>query len=118
MNKYHIILVILMFICIQVFADIAPELNIEPSNISRKKFLGRGAFGTVFAGEMKQDDKVIPVALKMPLDNDVGENPTEEEIAAKNAAERKVQEVPRQIFTEAYRCVPLKQRLIQHSVFH
>lgn len=57
----------------------------------------------MYAGEIKKDGKIVQVALKMPLDNDVGENPTEEEIAAAKAAQRKVQEVPHQIFTEAYR---------------
>ena len=88
-----------------MFADIAPALKIEPENLSRKKFLGRGSFGTVYAGEIKQDGKMMQVALKMPLDNEVGENPTEAEVAAAKAAKRKAEEVPRQIYTDAYRYV-------------
>ena len=88
-----------------MFADIAPELNFEPSSVTRKKKLGRGSFGTVYAGEIKQDGKVAQVALKMPLDNEVDENATESEIAEAKAAKRKTEEVPQQVYTEAYRLV-------------
>ena len=89
----------------QVFADIAPELNFKPSSVIRKKKLGRGAFGTVYAGEIKQNGVAAQVALKMPLDNQVDENATKEEIAQANAAKLKTQEIPQQIYTEAYRLV-------------
>ena len=45
------------------------------------------------------------IALKMPLDNQVDENATKEEIAQANAAKLKTQEIPQQIYTEAYRLV-------------
>ena len=70
-----------------------------------KKKLGQGTFGTVYAGEIKQNDVVTQVALKMPLDNQVDENATEEEKAQANAAQRKAQEIPQQIYTDAYRLV-------------
>ena len=73
--------------------------------MTRKKKLGRGTFGTVYAGEIKQDGKVAQVALKMPLSNEVDENSTESEIAEAQAAQRKAEEVPQQIYTEAYRLV-------------
>ena len=88
-----------------MFADIAPELNFAPSSVTRKKLLGRGTFGTVYAGELKQDGKVAQVALKMPLNNEVDENASEEEKAGARAAKRQVEEVPQQIYTEAYRFV-------------
>lgn len=72
-------------------------------DFTRKKFLGRGSFGTVYSGEVKQDGKALHVALKMPLDYDVGDNPSEAEMAAAKAAQRKVEEVPKLIFTDAYR---------------
>ena len=43
------------------------------------------------------------VALKMPLDYDLGDNASEAEVAAAKAARRKAEEVPKQIYTEAYR---------------
>ncbi|XP_028415469.1 leucine-rich repeat serine/threonine-protein kinase 1-like isoform X2 [Dendronephthya gigantea] len=88
-----------------VFADIAPKLSFEPSCVTRKKKLGQGTFGTVFAGEVKQDGKVMQVALKMPLDLETDENSTEEEKANAKAAQRKVEEVPQQMYTDAYRSI-------------
>ena len=41
----------------------------------------------------------------MPLDNEVDENATEEEAAEARAAKRRIEEVPRIIFTDAYRFV-------------
>ena len=90
---------------VQVFADIAPKLGFEPSSVTRKKKLGRGNFGTVFAGEVKQDGKLIQVALKMPLYYETDESSTEEEKAEAQAARRRVEEVPHQIYTEAYTLV-------------
>ncbi len=100
--------VILCLFDFQVFADIAPKLNFEPSSVTRKKKLGRGTFGTVYAGEIKHNGKVAQIALKMPLDNELDENATEEEKAEARAAKRKVEEVPQQIYTEAYRLVRRK----------
>ena len=89
----------------QVFADIAPELNFAPGSVTRKKKLGRGTFGTVYTGEIKKDGKVAQVALKMPLNNEIDENSTESEIAEAKAAKRKAEEVPQQVYTDAYRLV-------------
>ena len=80
-------------------------MNFKPSSVIRKKKLGQGTFGTVYAGEIKQNGAAAQVALKMPLDNQVDENATKEEIAQANAAKLQAQEIPQQIYTEAYRLV-------------
>ena len=86
-----------IFLHFQMFEDIAPNLNIQASHITRGKFLGKGTFGSVFRGELRQiSGNSITIAMKMPLNNDA--NPTME-------------------LNDAYRWVKSKRRFVARKLW-
>ena len=87
-----------------MFEDIAPNLSIHSGNLTRGRFLGKGTFGSVFRGELKgAAGDSIAIAMKMPLNNDVGEDAKPEERQAAEAAKRALRDNPTMALNEAYR---------------
>lgn len=87
-----------------MFEDIAPDLAIHPGNLVRGKFLGKGTFGSVFRGELKgATGDSDSVAMKMPLNNEVGEDAKPEERQAAEAATRALKDNPMMALNDAYR---------------
>jgi len=89
-----------------MFEDIAPNMNVQASDITRGKFLGKGTFGSVFRGELRQaSGKSITVAMKMPLNNEVGEDACPEELQMAEAARKRLNANPTTELNDAYRTV-------------
>ena len=89
-----------------MFEDIAPNLNIQASHITRGKFLGKGTFGSVFRGELRQiSGNSITIAMKMPLNNEVGEDARPEDIQMAEAARKRLDANPIMELNDAYRWV-------------
>ncbi|KAK3754845.1 hypothetical protein QZH41_011322 [Actinostola sp. cb2023] len=89
-----------------MFEDIAPHLSIHSGNLVRGKFLGKGTFGSVFRGELKgAAGDSYSIAMKMPLNNEVGEDAKPEERQAAEAAKRALADNPTMALNEAYRTV-------------
>lgn len=87
-----------------MFEDIAPNMNIQASDITRGKFLGKGTFGSVFRGELKQTSgDSLTIAMKMPLNNEVGDEARPEEVQMAAAAMRALKENPTMALNDAYR---------------
>ena len=87
-----------------MFEDIAPNMNIQASDITRGKFLGKGTFGSVFRGELRQTSgDSITIAMKMPLNNEVGDEARPEEVQMAAAAMRALKENPTMTLNDAYR---------------
>lgn len=87
-----------------MFEDIAPHLSIHSGNLVRGKFLGKGTFGSVFRGEIKgAAGDAESVAMKMPLNNEVGDDAKPEERQAAEAAKRALRDNPTMALNEAYR---------------
>lgn len=93
-----------IFLHFQMFEDIAPNLNIQASHITRGKFLGKGTFGSVFRGELRQiSGNSITIAMKMPLNNEVGEDARPEDIQMAEAARKRLDANPTMELNDAYR---------------
>ena len=76
----------------------------------RGSFISKGSFGSVFRGEVRALNgalltETLRVAIKMPLNFEVGENPTPELQNAAEAAKRKLRDNPTTTYNEAYRYV-------------
>lgn len=89
-----------------MFEDIAPNMSIQASDLTRGKFLGKGTFGSVFRGELRQESgNSITIAMKMPLNNEVGDDAPAEEKQMAAAAMRALKENPTVTLNDAYRTV-------------
>lgn len=89
-----------------MFEDIAPNMNVQASDITKGKFLGKGTFGSVFRGELRQESgNSITIAMKMPLNNEVGDDAPAEEKQMAAAAMRALKENPTLTLNDAYRTV-------------
>ncbi|XP_068698664.1 leucine-rich repeat serine/threonine-protein kinase 1-like [Montipora capricornis] len=89
-----------------MFEDIAPNMNIQGSDITRGKFLGKGTFGSVFRGELRlSSGKSITIAMKMPLNHEVGDDARPEEIQMAEAAKKRLKANPTFELNDAYRTV-------------
>ena len=87
-----------------MFEDIAPNMNIQASDITRGKFLGKGTFGSVFRGELRQSSgKSITIAMKMPLNNEVDDDALPEELQMAEAARKRLDANPTMELNDAYR---------------
>lgn len=87
-----------------MFEDIAPNMNVPASNITRGKFLGKGTFGSVFRGELRQTSgKSITIAMKMPLNNEVDDDALPEELQMAEAARKRLNLNPTMELNDAYR---------------
>ena len=87
-----------------MFEDIAPNMNVQASDITKGKFLGKGTFGSVFRGELRQESgNSITIAMKMPLNNEVGDDAPAEEKQMAAAAMRALKENPTVTLNDAYR---------------
>lgn len=87
-----------------MFEDIAPNMNVQASDITRGKFLGKGTFGSVFRGELKQQSgKSITIAMKMPLNNEVDDDALPEELQMAEAARKRLDANPTMELNDAYR---------------
>lgn len=87
-----------------MFEDIAPNMNVQASDITKGKFLGKGTFGSVFRGELRQESgNSITIAMKMPLNNEVGDDAPAEEKQMAAAAMRALKENPTLTLNDAYR---------------
>ena len=101
-----------------MFEDIAPNLNIQASHITRGKFLGKGTFGSVFRGELRQiSGNSITIAMKMPLNNEVGEDARPEDIQMAEAARKRLDANPTMELNDAYRWVKSKRRFVARKLW-
>ena len=72
----------------------------------RSRFLGKGTFGSVFRGEMREPSgESVVVAMKMPMNNEVDEDASREVKQAAEAAKRALKENPTMTLNDAYRFV-------------
>ncbi|XP_048577768.1 leucine-rich repeat serine/threonine-protein kinase 1 isoform X2 [Nematostella vectensis] len=89
-----------------MFEDIAPHLAIHSGNITRGRFLGKGTFGSVFRGELRDaSGESISIAMKMPLNNEIGDDAKPEERQAAEAAKRALRDNPTMALNDAYRTI-------------
>ena len=79
-------------------------MNIQASDLSRDKFLGKGTFGSVFRGKLRDaSGEHRVVAMKMPLNNEVDEQARPEERQAAEAAQRALRDSPTLTLNDAFR---------------
>ena len=102
-----------------MFEDIAPNMNIPAENLTKGRFLGKGTFGSVFCGELRQASGAVKtIAMKMPLNNEVGSDARPEEKQMAEAAKRALKENPTMTLNDAYRCVTHAEMLLMIVPFH
>jgi len=89
-----------------MFEDIAPDMNIQASDLTRGRFLGKGTFGSVFRGEMRLSSGTSnTVAMKMPLNHEVGDDAQPEDQQMAEAAKKRLHANPTLELNDAYRTV-------------
>ncbi|RDD43578.1 Leucine-rich repeat serine/threonine-protein kinase 1 [Trichoplax sp. H2] len=90
-----------------IFHDLAPNLMISPDLLTKEYLLGKGAFGSVFKGELYDDEKLdeqpLPVAIKMMTEQGISENANTVDIAIIEAASKAVAADPTSSAYNAYR---------------
>ena len=87
-----------------MFEDIAPDMNIQAPDLTRGRFLGKGTFGSVFRGEMRLSSGTSnTVAMKMPLNHEVGDDAQPEDQQMAEAAKKRLHANPTLELNDAYR---------------